>query len=107
MAAKIFNYLEEISGLGQTFQCPLCSLYDFCAACRGQIRAGASISPARGGYPGGTGWVPARRRGKCGTLDVRWGGSVGKVCHAPVAQLDRASDYGSEGREFESLLAYQ
>ena len=25
--------------------------------------------------------------------------------HAPVAQLDRASDYGSEGREFESLRA--
>ena len=24
---------------------------------------------------------------------------------APVAQLDRASDYGSEGREFESSLA--
>ena len=24
---------------------------------------------------------------------------------APVAQLDRASDYGSEGREFESLRA--
>ena len=27
------------------------------------------------------------------------------VC-APVAQLDRASDYGSEGREFESLRAH-
>ena len=25
--------------------------------------------------------------------------------YAPVAQLDRASDYGSEGREFESLRA--
>jgi hypothetical protein len=25
---------------------------------------------------------------------------------APVAQLDRASDYGSEGREFESLRAH-
>ncbi len=24
---------------------------------------------------------------------------------APLAQLDRASDYGSEGREFESLAA--
>ena len=27
--------------------------------------------------------------------------------HAPLAQLDRASDYGSEGQEFESLRAYQ
>lgn len=26
---------------------------------------------------------------------------------APVAQLDRASDYGSEGREFESSIARQ
>src|SRR5690554_5824946 len=26
--------------------------------------------------------------------------------HAPVAQLDRASDYGSEGQEFESLRAH-
>ena len=26
--------------------------------------------------------------------------------HAPLAQLDRASDYESEGREFESLRAY-
>ena|SRR5437773_8066615 len=25
---------------------------------------------------------------------------------APIAQLDRASDYGSEGREFESLWAH-
>src|SRR5438046_3373218 len=32
---------------------------------------------------------------------VRWA-----VCpHAPVAQLDRASVYGTEGREFESLRA--
>jgi hypothetical protein len=28
------------------------------------------------------------------------------VRHAPVAQLDRASVYGTEGREFESLRAY-
>ena len=28
------------------------------------------------------------------------------VGRAPVAQLDRASDYGSEGREFESLRAH-
>ncbi len=27
--------------------------------------------------------------------------------NAPLAQLDRASDYGSEGREFESLRAHQ
>jgi hypothetical protein len=27
--------------------------------------------------------------------------------HAPVAQLDRAPDYESVGRGFESLLAYQ
>ena len=27
--------------------------------------------------------------------------------HAPLAQLDRASGYGPEGREFESLRAYQ
>src|SRR5690606_21297116 len=26
--------------------------------------------------------------------------------HAPVAQLDRASDYGSEGQEFESSRAH-
>ncbi len=26
--------------------------------------------------------------------------------YAPLAQLDRASDYGSEGREFESLRAH-
>ena len=26
--------------------------------------------------------------------------------HAPLAQLDRASGYGPEGREFESLTAY-
>ena len=28
-------------------------------------------------------------------------------CKAPVAQLDRASDFESEGREFESLRARQ
>src|SRR5437588_12321000 len=27
------------------------------------------------------------------------------ACYAPLAQLDRASDYESEGREFESLRA--
>ena len=27
--------------------------------------------------------------------------------HAPLAQLDRASGYGPEGRGFESLRAYQ
>src|SRR5699024_8929311 len=27
--------------------------------------------------------------------------------YAPLAQLDRASDYGSEGREFESSRAHQ
>ena len=27
--------------------------------------------------------------------------------HAPLAQLDRASGYGPEGRGFESLTAYQ
>jgi hypothetical protein len=27
------------------------------------------------------------------------------ACNAPVAQLDRASVYGTEGREFESLRA--
>jgi hypothetical protein len=30
----------------------------------------------------------------------------GERCEAPVAQLDRASDFGSEGREFESLRAH-
>ena len=29
------------------------------------------------------------------------------VRHAPLAQLDRASGYGPEGRGFESLRAYQ
>ena len=29
------------------------------------------------------------------------------VRHAPLAQLDRASGYGPEGRGFESLTAYQ
>lgn len=29
------------------------------------------------------------------------------AAHAPVAQLDRVSDYESEGREFESLPARQ
>jgi hypothetical protein len=29
------------------------------------------------------------------------------IQRAPLAQLDRASDYGSEGREFESLRAHQ
>ena len=29
------------------------------------------------------------------------------MIHAPLAQLDRASGYGPEGREFESLRAYQ
>jgi hypothetical protein len=28
-----------------------------------------------------------------------------EVCSAPVAQLDRASDYGSEGWRFESFQA--
>jgi hypothetical protein len=32
-------------------------------------------------------------------------GTPGKAPDAPVAQLDRASDYESEGREFESLRA--
>ncbi len=30
-----------------------------------------------------------------------------KPSYAPVAQLDRATDYESVGREFESLLAHQ
>ena len=30
-----------------------------------------------------------------------------KIEHAPVAQLDRASDFESECRGFESLRAYQ
>ena len=30
-----------------------------------------------------------------------------KVNYAPVAQLDRASDFGSEGLGFESLRAYK
>ncbi len=30
-----------------------------------------------------------------------------KYKYAPVAQLDRASDYGSEGCEFESLRVYE
>jgi hypothetical protein len=35
-------------------------------------------------------------------------GSIGEAstAAAPVAQLDRASDFGSEGREFESLRAH-
>ncbi len=33
--------------------------------------------------------------------------NAARKCCAPLAQLDRASDYGSEGREFESLRAYQ
>jgi hypothetical protein len=34
-------------------------------------------------------------------------GSTGEgTARAPVAQLDRASDFGSEGREFESLRAH-
>ena len=33
-------------------------------------------------------------------------GSMLEVVRAPVAQLDRASDFGSEGREFESLRAH-
>jgi hypothetical protein len=32
--------------------------------------------------------------------------SVRQAAWAPVAQLDRASDFGSEGREFESLRAH-
>ena len=32
---------------------------------------------------------------------------MGALRNAPVAQLDRASDFGSEGREFESLRARQ
>ena len=28
-------------------------------------------------------------------------------CYAPIAQLDRALDYGSKGWGFESLWAYQ
>ena len=30
-----------------------------------------------------------------------------EIGHAPLAQLDRASGYGPEGRGFESLRAYQ
>ena len=30
-----------------------------------------------------------------------------RVAYAPVAQLDRVTDYESVGRGFESLLAYQ
>jgi hypothetical protein len=35
-------------------------------------------------------------------LDFRIPGSTLPILFAPVAQLDRASDYGSEGSEFES-----
>ena len=34
------------------------------------------------------------------------GGNI-LIAYAPVAQLDRVSDYESEGREFESLPARQ
>ena len=34
-----------------------------------------------------------------------WPSRTPRAGHAPVAQLDRASDYGSEGWEFESLRA--
>ena len=30
-----------------------------------------------------------------------------EIAHAPVAQLDRVTDYESVGQGFESLLAYQ
>ncbi len=36
-----------------------------------------------------------------------WPSRTPRAGHAPVAQLDRASDYGSEGWEFESLRARQ
>ena len=49
------------------------------------------------------------------TLDFPGGGRYNKTRspartpreYAPVAQLDRVSDYESEGREFESLPAHQ
>ena len=52
---------------------------------------------------------------KAAYYQVVWkkGLHFGKVCaiiaerYAPVAQLDRVTDYESVGRGFESLLAYQ
>ena len=38
-------------------------------------------------------------------LDIGYFMGYTMPVHAPVAQLDRASDYGSEGREFESSAA--
>ena len=38
-------------------------------------------------------------------LDIRYAISDKPCSFAPLAQLDRASDYGSEGREFESSAA--
>ena len=46
----------------------------------------------------GVGALPARRREDATMVWLRWP-------RAPVAQLDRASVYGTEGREFESLRA--
>ena len=57
---------------------------------------GAAGSPARAP-------VPDRHRGLV-QLDIRVAGSLSGP-QAPVAQLDRASDFESEGREFESLRA--
>ena len=41
------------------------------------------------------------------TLDIWGNGWYYNTRSAPVAQLDRVSDYESEGREFESLPAHQ
>ena len=41
------------------------------------------------------------------TLDILGNGWYYNTRSAPVAQLDRVSDYESEGREFESLPAHQ
>ena len=40
-------------------------------------------------------------------LDILGNGWYYNTRSAPVAQLDRVSDYESEGREFESLPAHQ
>src|SRR5207245_2885744 len=50
---------------------------------------------------GGSRWVSSGRRCPKNRAPVE-----GVATHSPLAQLDRASDYGSEGREFESLWAH-
>jgi len=52
-------------------------------------------------------WCRALRSSRSSPIILQVVFALTRSVHVPVAQLDRASDYGSEGRRFESFRAHQ